>query len=59
MANIRRRLSGRAGVCLATFDLGASTLIPGAADAQMNRSPIIVIISYGHTDSPDIEKYYH
>ncbi|MFQ5498972.1 MAG: thiamine pyrophosphate-binding protein, partial [Candidatus Zixiibacteriota bacterium] len=39
MADIYGRLTGRAGVCLATIGPGATNLVTGVADGNMDRSP--------------------
>lgn len=49
MADVYGRLTGRAGVCLATLGPGATNLITGFADANMDRSPIIGIAGQGAT----------
>ncbi|MGR9101015.1 MAG: acetolactate synthase large subunit [Gammaproteobacteria bacterium] len=49
MADVYGRLTGRAGVCLATLGPGATNLITGFADANMDRSPIVAIAGQGAT----------
>jgi acetolactate synthase-1/2/3 large subunit len=49
MADVYGRLTGRPGVCLATLGPGATNLITGVADANMDRSPIIAIAGQGST----------
>ena len=39
MADVYGRLTGRAGVCLATLGPGATNLVTGVADANMDRAP--------------------
>ena len=39
MADVYGRLTGRAGVCLATLGPGATNLITGVADANMDQPP--------------------
>ena len=39
MADVYGRLTGRAGVCLATLGPGATNLITGVADADMDNAP--------------------
>ena len=41
MADVYGRLTGRAGVCMATLGPGATNLITGFADANMDRAPIV------------------
>ncbi len=43
MADVYGRLTGRAGVCLATLGPGATNLITGVADAFLDRSPLVAI----------------
>lgn len=49
MADVYGRLTGRAGVCLATLGPGATNLVTGFADANMDRAPIIAIAGQGAT----------
>ncbi len=49
MADVYGRLTGRAGVCLATLGPGATNLVTGFADANMNRAPIVGIAGQGAT----------
>ena len=47
MADAYGRLTGRAGVCLATLGPGATNLITGVADAFLDRSPVVVLTGQG------------
>ena len=49
MADVYGRLTGKAGVCLSTLGPGATNLITGFADANMDRAPIIAIAGQGAT----------
>jgi acetolactate synthase-1/2/3 large subunit len=49
MADVYGRLTGRAGVCLATLGPGATNLITGVADANMDRAPLVAIAGQGST----------
>ncbi len=49
MADVHGRLTGQAGVCLATLGPGATNLMTGFADANMDRSPIVAIAGQGAT----------
>ena len=49
MADVYGRLTGKAGVCLATLGPGATNLITGFADANMDSAPIIAIAGQGAT----------
>ena len=43
MADVYGRLTGEAGVCLATLGPGATNLITGVADANMDRAPLVAL----------------
>lgn len=43
MADIWGRLTGKAGVCLATLGPGATNLMTGVADAFLDKSPLVAI----------------
>ncbi|SFM70498.1 acetolactate synthase large subunit [Methanolobus profundi] len=43
MADMHGRLTHRPGVCLATLGPGATNLITGVADAQLDRAPLVAI----------------
>src|SRR2546427_19888 len=43
MADVYGRLSGRAGVCLATLGPGATNLVTGVADAFLDRAPLVAV----------------
>jgi acetolactate synthase I/II/III large subunit len=49
MADTYGRLTGKAGVCLATLGPGATNLVTGLADANMDRAPVVGIIGQGST----------
>ena len=49
MADVYGRLTGKAGVCLSTLGPGATNLVTGFADANMDRAPIIGIAGQGAT----------
>ncbi len=40
IADVYGRLTGKAGVCLATLGPGATNLVTGLADANMDRAPV-------------------
>lgn len=50
MADVYGRLTGQPGVCLGTLGPGASNLVTGVADANMDRAPLIVITGQGGLD---------
>ena len=49
MADVYGRLTGKAGVCLATLGPGATNLITGVADANMDHAPVIAIAGQAST----------
>lgn len=49
MADVYGRLTGRAGACLATLGPGATNLITGVADANMDLAPVVAIAGQGST----------
>lgn len=57
MADVYGRLTGKPGVCLGTLGPGATNLITGVADANMDRAPLIVIT--GQADLKRIHKESH
>src|SRR6266542_1805219 len=57
MADVYGRLTGRAGVCLATLGPGATNLVTGVADAFLDHAPLVAIT--GQTDLSSIHKEAH
>jgi len=57
MADAYGRLTGKAGVCLATLGPGATNLVTGVADANMDRAPLVAII--GQADTKRLHKESH
>lgn len=49
MADVYGRLTRRAGVCMATLGPGATNLITGVADANLDRAPLVAIAGQGAT----------
>ena len=49
MADTYGRLTGKPGVCLATLGPGATNLVTGVADANMDRAPLVAIIGQAET----------
>jgi acetolactate synthase-1/2/3 large subunit len=47
IANVWGRLTGRAGVCLATLGPGATNLITGVADANLDKAPVVAVTAQG------------
>jgi len=57
MADVYGRLTGRAGVCLGTLGPGATNLVTGVANGNLDRSPMIVIT--GQADTRRMHKVSH
>jgi acetolactate synthase-1/2/3 large subunit len=57
MADVYGRLTGRAGVCMATLGPGATNLITGVADANMDHAPLVAIA--GQADTHRLHKESH
>src|SRR3972149_11139868 len=49
-ANVQGRLTGKASVCLATLGPGATNLLTGVADANMDRAPLVAITAQAGTE---------
>ena len=49
IADVYGRLTGRAGVCMSTLGPGATNLVTGIADANMDRAPVVAIAGQGAT----------
>ncbi|HEX7232207.1 MAG TPA: thiamine pyrophosphate-binding protein, partial [Candidatus Binatia bacterium] len=49
MADVQGRLTGKASVCLATLGPGATNLLTGVADANMDRAPLVALIGQAGT----------
>ncbi len=47
MANVWGRITGKAGVCLATLGPGATNLVTGVADANMDKAPVVALTAQG------------
>lgn len=50
MADMHGRLTGKPGVCLATLGPGATNLITGVANANMDHAPLVAIIGQAETN---------
>jgi len=50
MADLQGRLTGKASVCLATLGPGATNLVTGVADANMDHAPIVAITGQAGID---------
>jgi acetolactate synthase-1/2/3 large subunit len=47
IANVWGRLTGKAGVCLSTLGPGATNLVTGVADANVDKAPLVAITGQG------------
>ena len=59
MADVHGRLTGRAGVCLATLGPGACNLVTGVADANMDRAPVVALAGQAETTRMHKESHQH
>jgi acetolactate synthase-1/2/3 large subunit len=50
IADVWGRLTGKAGVCLATLGPGATNLLTGVADANLDKAPLVAITAQGGLD---------
>ena len=57
MADMYGRLSGKAGVCMATLGPGATNLVTGVADAQSDGAPLVAITGQVGTDKMHITSH--
>jgi len=59
MADMWGRLSGRAGVCLSTLGPGATNLVTGVADANLDKSPLVAISAQAGIQKLHKESHQH
>ena len=59
MAEVHGRLTGEPGVCLGTLGPGATNLITGVADANMDRAPLVVITGQADLERQHKESHQH
>src|SRR3989442_12516216 len=59
MADTYGRLTGRAGVCLATLGPGATNLVTGVADAFLDRAPVVVLTGQGDLERMHKESHQY
>ncbi|MGK7888633.1 MAG: acetolactate synthase large subunit [Leptolyngbyaceae cyanobacterium] len=59
MADVYGRLTGKSGVCLSTLGPGATNLMTGVADANLDRAPLVAITGQVGTDRMHIESHQY
>ena len=59
MADVHGRLTGKAGVCLSTLGPGATNLVTGIADANMDSAPVVAIAGQASTTRMHKESHQH
>jgi len=59
MADVYGRLTGRAGVCLATLGPGATNLVTGVADANLDGAPLLALTGQVGTDKMHITSHQY
>ena len=59
MADVYGRLTGKAGVCLSTLGPGATNLITGVADANLDRAPLVALTAQADHDRMHKESHQH
>jgi len=59
MAEVHGRLTGEPGVCLGTLGPGATNLITGVADANMDRAPLICLTGQADSERQHKESHQH
>lgn len=59
MADVEGRLSGKAGVCLSTLGPGATNLITGVADANVDHSPLVALTGQAGLDRMHKESHQY
>ncbi len=59
MADVYGRLSGKAGVCLSTLGPGATNLLTGVADANLDHAPLVALTGQASLDRLHKESHQH
>ena len=59
MADVYGRLTGKAGVCMSTLGPGATNLMTGVADANLDGAPLVAITGQVGTDRMHIESHQY
>ena len=59
MADVYGRLTGKAGVCLSTLGPGATNLVTGVADANLDGAPLVAITGQVGTDKMHLTSHQY
>ena len=59
IADVYGRLTGRAGVCMTTLGPGATNLVTGVADANLDHAPLVAIAGQSATTRIHKETHQH
>jgi len=59
MADVHGRLTGKPGVCVSTLGPGATNLITGVADADLDRAPLVAITGQASLDRTHKESHQY
>jgi acetolactate synthase I/II/III large subunit len=59
MADVYGRLTGKAGVCLSTLGPGATNLLTGVADANMDHAPLVALTGQSSLDRMHKESHQY
>ncbi|MEF8794468.1 acetolactate synthase large subunit [Thiohalorhabdus sp.] len=59
MADVHGRLTGSPGVCVSTLGPGATNLITGVADADLDRAPVVAITGQASLDRTHKESHQY
>ena len=59
MADVYGRLTGKAGICLSTLGPGATNLVTGVADANLDRVPLVAITGQASLDRMHKESHQY
>src|ERR1039457_5426493 len=59
MADVYRRLTGNAGVGLSTLGPGATNLLTGVGDANMDRAPLVALTAQADRERMHKESHQH
>ena len=59
MAEVHGRLTGEPGLCLGTLGPGATNLVTGVADANMDRAPVIALTGQASLNRQHKESHQH